>query len=173
MSTGFTESWKSILRKSELELLNKLVEENAYNFFKQCHEFNLRFDEFKSHSSEIPFIEWFSKLMCILEKFELKTRRYKLRKLKRIIPQDYLQKHVVARYMEHQDCFYLYFKKELLKKIQTLPAIDQDAVILANLNIDESNSRSDSNSPNDSREKSPCVEEQDYSESTDTEEQNF
>ena len=33
-STGFTESWKSILRKSELKLLNKLVEENAYNFFK-------------------------------------------------------------------------------------------------------------------------------------------
>ena len=115
-STGFTESWKSTLRKSELELLNKLFEENAYNFFKQCHEFNLRFDEFKSHSSEIPFIEWFSKLMCILEKFELKTRRYKLRKLKTIIPQDYLQKHVVARHMEHQDCLYLYFKKEYLKK---------------------------------------------------------
>ena len=56
-STGFTESWKSILRKSELELLNKLVEENAYNFFKQCQEFNLIFDEFKSHSSEIQFIE--------------------------------------------------------------------------------------------------------------------
>ena len=50
-STGFTESWKSILRKSELELLNKLVEENAYNFFKQCQEFNLIFDEFKSHSN--------------------------------------------------------------------------------------------------------------------------
>ena len=32
-STGFTESWKSILHKSELELLNKLVEENAYNIF--------------------------------------------------------------------------------------------------------------------------------------------
>ena len=41
-----------------------------------------------------------------------------------MIPQDYLQKHVLARYMEHQDCFYLYFKKELLKKCLTLPAID-------------------------------------------------
>ena len=168
-STGFTESWKSILRKSELELLNKLVEKNAYNFFKQCQEFNLIF---KNHSSEIQFIEWFSKLMCILEKFELKTRRYKLRKLKRIIPHDYLQKHVVARYMEHQDCFYLYFKKELLKKFRTLPAIDNDAVILANLNIDESNSRSDPNSPNDSMEKSHCLEELDYLENTVTEEQN-
>ena len=38
-STGFTESWKSILRKSELELLNKLIEENVFNFSKQCHEF--------------------------------------------------------------------------------------------------------------------------------------
>ena len=110
--------------------------------------------------------------MCILEKFELKTRRYILRKLKRIIPQDYLQKHVAARYMEHQDCFYLYFKKELLKKFRTSPAIDQDAVILANLNIDESNSRSDPNSPNGSMEKSHCLEKQDYWESTATEEQN-
>ena len=41
MSTGFTESWKSILCKFELELMNKLIEENAYNFFKQCHEINL------------------------------------------------------------------------------------------------------------------------------------
>ena len=86
-------------------------------FFKQCHEFNFRFDEFKSHRSEIPFIEWFGKFIPILEKFELKTGRYKLRKLKRIIPQDYLQKHVLARYMEHQDCFYSYFKKQLLKQI--------------------------------------------------------
>ena len=114
-STGFTESWKNILRKSELELLNKLVEENEYNFFKQCHEFNLRFDELKIHSSEIPFIEWFSKLMCILEKFELKTRRYKLRKLKRIIPQDYLQKHVVARYGTPR-LFLFIFQKGTSKK---------------------------------------------------------
>ena len=73
--------------------------------------------------------------------------------------------------MKHQDCFYLYFKKELLKKFQILPVIDQDAVILANLNIDDSDSRSDSNSPIESMEDSQCVEEQDYSESTDTEEQ--
>ena len=76
----------------------------------------MKFDEFKSGSSEIAFIEWFSKLISILEKFELKTNRYKLRKLNRIIPRNYLQKHVVARYMEHQDCFYFYFKNELLKK---------------------------------------------------------
>ena len=46
LSTGFTESWKSILHKSELKLLNKLIEVNAYNVFKQCHEFNFTFDEF-------------------------------------------------------------------------------------------------------------------------------
>ena len=39
-STGFTESWKSILCKSELKLLNKLIEENGFNFFKKCHEFS-------------------------------------------------------------------------------------------------------------------------------------
>ena len=61
-----------------------------------------------------PFIEWFSK--SILKKFELKTRQDQLKKLKRIIPQDYLQKHVLARYTEHQDRFHLYFQKELLKK---------------------------------------------------------
>ena len=72
--------------------------------------------------------------------------------------------------MEHLHCFYLYFKKELLKQFQTLPVIDQDAIILANLNIEDSDSRSDTSSPNEIIEKSQCVEEQDYSESTDTEE---
>ena len=46
------------------------------------------------------------------------------------------------------------------------------AVILANLNIEYSDSRSDASSPNDSMEESQCVEEQDYLESTNTEEQN-
>ena len=53
---------------------------------------------------------------------------------------------------------------------RTLPVIDQDAVILANLNIEDNDIRSDASSPNDSMEKSQCVEEQDYSESTNTEE---
>ena len=114
----------------------------------------MKFDEFKSGSSEIAFIEWFSKLISILEKFELKTNRYKLRKLNRIIPQNYLQKHVVARYMGHQDCFYFYFKNELLKKFWTIPLIGQDAVILANLNIDNSDSVSDASSSNNSMEES-------------------
>ena len=74
--------------------------------------------------------------------------------------------------MEHQDCFYLYSKKELLQKFRTIPVIDQDAVNMANLNIDDSDSRSDASSPNDSMEESQCVEEQDYSDSTNTEEQN-
>ena len=107
-----------------------------------------------------------------MEKFELKTRPGKLRKLKRIIPQDYLQKHILARYMEQQHCFYLYFKKELLKKFRNLPVIDQDAVFLANINIYDSDSKSDASSPNDSMEESQCVEEQGYSESTNTEKQN-
>ena len=65
-STGFSESWESILRKSELELLNKLIEENAYNIFKQCHEFNFKFDEIKSHARKITFVEWFSKLSIFI-----------------------------------------------------------------------------------------------------------
>ena len=36
-STGFKESWKSILRKLQLELLNKLIEENAFNFFNSLN----------------------------------------------------------------------------------------------------------------------------------------
>ena len=56
--------------------------------------------------------------------------------------------------MEQQDCFYFYFKKELLKKFQTLPVIDQDAVILADLNINHNDSRGDASSPNDSMEES-------------------
>ena len=72
-STGFTGPRENILCKSELELLNELVEENAFNFFKYCHEFNFKFDEFECHISEIRFIEWFSKLVSILENFELKN----------------------------------------------------------------------------------------------------
>ena len=86
MSTGSIESWKKISRKSELELLNKLIKENGYTFFKQCLEFNFKFDEFESHSnSKIAILEWFSKLLSALEKFELNTKRHKLRKLKKII----------------------------------------------------------------------------------------
>ena len=85
LSTGSIESWKNISRKSELELLNKLIKENGYTFFKQCLEFNFKFDEFESHSSEIAILEWFSKLLSALEKFELNTKRHKLRKLKKII----------------------------------------------------------------------------------------
>ena len=72
MSTGFTGPRKNILCKSELELLNELVEENAYSFFKYCHEFSFKFGEFECHISEIRFMEWFSKLVSILENFELK-----------------------------------------------------------------------------------------------------
>ena len=68
--------------------------------------------------------------------------------------EDYLQKHALERYMEHQDCFYLYLKIKLLKKFRTLPAIDQDAVILANLNIEDSDSRRVTSSPYDSMEES-------------------
>ena len=76
--------------------------------------------------------------------------------------------------MEYQNCFCLSFKKQLLKKFRTLPAIDQDAVILVNLNIDDSDStRTDASSPNDSMKESQCVEEQDYSDSANTKEQNY
>ena len=78
--TGFKESWKRILRRFELELLSKFVGRKCIYFFKQCHEFN-------SYSNGIPFIEWFSKFKSILEEFGLKTKRHKLRKLKRLIPQ--------------------------------------------------------------------------------------
>ena len=68
--------------------------------------------------------------------------------------EDYLQKHALERYMEHQDFFYLYLKNKLLKKFRTLPIIDQDAVILANLNIEDSDSRRVTSSPYDSMEES-------------------
>ena len=74
--------------------------------------------------------------------------------------------------MEHQDCFYLHFKKELLKEFRTLPVIDQDAAILANLNLGDSDSRSNTSSPNDGMEESHCMEEQDYLDNTNTQEQN-
>ena len=107
-----------------------------------------------------------------MEKFQLKTKRYKPRKLKRTTPKDYLQKNVLARYTEHQDCFCFYFKKEFLKKIRTLQVIVEDAVILVNSNVDHCKSRSDASSLNNSMEESQCVKEQDYLGSTNTEEEN-
>ena len=77
--------------------------------------------------------------------------------------------------MEHEDCFYFYFKKELLKTFRTLLVIDRDTVIIIiirYLNTDDSDSISDTSSPNDSMEESQCAKEQNYSESTNTEEQN-
>ena len=63
-------------------------------------------------------------------------------------------------------------KRNFYKIFRTLPVFDQDGVIVANLNIDHSDSRTDSSNPNDSMKESQCVEEQDYSESTNTEKQN-
>ena len=65
------------------------------------------------------------------------------------------------------------FQKITSKKIRTLPVIDQYAIILANLNIDDSDSRTDASHPNDSMKESQCVEEQDYSDSTNTKKQNY
>ena len=65
--------------------------------------------------------------------------------------------------------FYFYFKMELLKTFPNLPVIDEHVIILANVDIDDSDSRSDINSLNGSMEENQCVEEQDHSESTNTE----
>ena len=73
--------------------------------------------------------------------------------------------------MEHQDYFYFCFEKELLKKFR-ISVVDQNAVTMANLNIDHSDSRNDTRSPNERVEESLCVEEQDHLEGTNTEEQN-
>ena len=82
---GFRGSWKSILHK-EMDAYN------AYNFFNSVMNLilsliNLNFIVVKYH------------LLNDLDS-ELKSKRCKLRKLKRIVLQDYLQKHVLARYME-------------------------------------------------------------------------
>ena len=59
-----------------------------------------------------------------------------------------------------------------MKIFQTLRVIYQDAVILANLNIDQSDSRSGASSPNDSMDGRPCVKGQDYLETINTEQEN-
>ena len=51
-------------------------------------------------------------------------------------------------------------KRNFLKKFRALPVIDQDAVILANLNIDNRDSGSEASSLDDSMEESKCVEQQ-------------
>ena len=52
---------------------------------------------------------------------------------------DYLKKCVVARFEEHQTCFY--FKNDLTKKLECLQSLDQDKV-----NIDLNNNVSDNDS---------------------------
>ena len=53
--------------------------------------------------------------------------------------------------------FLFLFQKETSKILRTLPVIDHDVVILANVNINHSDSRSVASSPNDSMEESQCV----------------
>ena len=84
-----------------MEPPSKLIAQNACNFIKHWYEFNFKFDEFKNHSRKIVFIRWFNELVPFLGKIELKTR-CKIRKPKRIIKQGCLEKHVFARYIEHQ-----------------------------------------------------------------------
>ena len=52
---------------------------------------------------------------------------------------DYLKKCIVARFEEHQTCFY--FKNDLIKKFECLQSLDQDKV-----NIDLNNNVSDNDS---------------------------
>ena len=54
--------------------------------------------------------------------------------------------------------FLFIFQKVISKKLRRFPIIDQGNVILPNLNIDDSDSRSDGSSPNDSIEESQCME---------------
>ena len=54
---------------------------------------------------------------------------------------DYL-KCVLARFEEHQTCFY--FKNDLTKKFECLPSLDQDVVTLANIDLNNNVSNNDS-----------------------------
>ena len=91
------------------------------------------------------FDNWLCKLNIIIEKLDIKLKRQKIIKNKKMVRYDYLRKCVLARFEEHQTCFY--FKNDLIKKFKCLPSLDQDVVTLAN--IDLNNNASDSDSNND------------------------
>ena len=60
-----------------------------------------------------------------------------------MIRYEYLRKCVLARFEEHQTCFY--FKNDLIKKFECLPSLDQDVVTLTNIDLNNNASDSDSN----------------------------
>ena len=60
-----------------------------------------------------------------------------------MIRYDYLKKCVMARFEEHQTCFY--FKIDLTKKFECLPSLDQDVVKLAIIDLNNNGSDNDSN----------------------------
>ena len=78
--------------------------------------------------------------MSSLENLILNYSVKKLKKKnKKMVRYDYLKKCVVARFEEHQTCFY--FKNDLTKKFECLQSLDQDKV-----NIDLNNNVSDNDS---------------------------
>ena len=59
-----------------------------------------------------------------------------------MVQYDYLRKCFLARFEEHRTCFY--FKNDLIKKFECLPSLDQDVVTLANIDLNNNVSDSDS-----------------------------
>ena len=59
-----------------------------------------------------------------------------------MVQYDYLRKCFLARFEEHRTCFY--FKNDLIKKFECLPSLDQGVVTLANIDLNNNMSDSDS-----------------------------
>ena len=86
----------------------------------------------------------------IIEKLDIKLKRQKIKKIKKMVRYDYLKKCVLARFEEHQTCFY--FKNDLTKKIECLPSLDQDVVTLANIGLNDNVSDNNDSNIGDSKE---------------------
>ena len=96
-SEDFDKSWRNALQESELILMNALIEEHAI----WC-----LMDSLKNVYDKNDFNNWLYKLNVIIEKQDIKLKRRKIKKNKKMAGYDYLRKCVLPRFEEHQTCCY-------------------------------------------------------------------
>ena len=77
-SEDFYKSWRNALRKSELKLMNALIEEHAISYLDSTRTFHKEMDSLQNVSDRNDFNNWLCILNVIIEKLDIKLKRQKI-----------------------------------------------------------------------------------------------
>ena len=128
-SDELTAAWKDTLQATQATLMETLI----VGIFRKLTDFEINFWEeickIVERSTEAEFSDWAVKLLVYLEKHEKKCKKKKCRKLKKLLPECYVDE-ALQRMREHEG--YLTFKNEIHDFLQE---VNCDIPILANLNL--------------------------------------